>query len=480
METINEIISYSSQILRGHMNFEEYQNDLLAAIFYKYLSYKIEKENNKKLFKYDINFREAFDDENIEFYGKKIKEESINELGFFIEEKNLYSNLINQNDCLQLLNDAIHNIEFKDKSLYDLFDNTDFQEIKSFKETENLFNDVLVKIDSLTFKNEKSDEFNDLMKFFMKKSYTPNEISDLLAGLLFVKDKKLVNVYDAACGSCSSLLRLKNHSTVINFYGQEFNRLNYNMARMNMIMHDVLPDNFFIFNEDSTTAKRKLPLMDAIISHPPFLKKWNACEELLDDERFNSYKKLPPKSKADYAFIETMIYHLDDDGIMAVALPQGVLFRTNAEKEIRKNFIINNYIDAVIGLPEKTFPKNIPTCIIIFRKNRSENDEIMFIDASNSYKKGNTLNVLRDSDITRIIDAYNNRTEIEKYSYLGSIDEVKSNDFNLNIKLYVDTYVEKDRIDIQKSLKEIDSLEVNINSLKNKQKDLIKQIYDSV
>lgn len=474
METINEIIAHSSENLRGHMKFEEYHQNIIAAIFYKYLSYKIEKENNKKLFKFNINFIEAFNEENINYYGPKIRSQSIEELGYFITPNNLYQNIIQENNILQRLDQALEDIQFQDESLNNIFDDVRFQNLESAEQTSEIFRDVLININSLTFKNK--DEFNDLMKYFMKKSYTPTEISTLLSRLVYVEGKNLENVYDAACGSCSTLLELTRKNSVHNFYGQDLNKTTYNMARMNLIMHGILPKNIHIYNEDSTTSKRKLPHMDTIISHPPFLKKWDADIELLEEKRFNSYKKLPPKSKADYAFIETMIYQLKKDGRMAVAMPQGVLFRSNAEKEIRKNFILNNYIDSVIALPKKTFYKNIPTCIIVFKKNRKNDEKILFIDASREYKKGNSLNILRNDDIEKIVKTYYEKRTIDKYSYSSSIEEVIGNDYNLNIKLYVNTYQQKEKIVIDDALREIRELDDKISKLEDKQKDLINMI----
>ncbi|MBE6494542.1 MAG: type I restriction-modification system subunit M [Methanosphaera stadtmanae] len=471
MESINEVISLSSEILLENMKSEEYQQDLIIAIFYKYLSNKIEKENNKKLFKYNINFQEAFDDENNEFYGKKIKEESLKELGYFIKPENLYTNIITNKNILLKMDNAIKEIEFQDKKLSNLFTDINFQNLEINEET---FKEVLKSIDSINFKD--NDQFNDLMKSLMKKSYTPPEISLLLSKIVYMKNKILNNVYDAACGSCSTLLKLKENQEVINYYGQEFDKTNYTIGIINLIMHDILPKNIHIYHEDSTISQRQLPLMDTIVSHPPFLKKWAASKELLKEKRFRNYKKLPPKSKADFAFIETMIFNLKKDGIMAVAIPQGVLFRANAEKEIRKNFILNNYIDCVIGLPEKIFYKNIPTCIIVFKKNRDKNEDILFIDASQYYEKSNSLNNLRNSDIDRIVETYRNKEEIEKYSHLASTQEILNNDYNLNIKLYVNTYQQKDKIDVSETLEEINKIEKKIKSLNAEQKLLIDQI----
>ena len=471
METINEVFSHSSEFLSKQMKSEEYKQDLIAAVFYKYLSNKIEKENNKKLFKFDINFQEAFHDENKEFYAEKIREESIKELGYFIKPENLYHNIIQKENTLVELDKATKEIKFQDEKLSKLFTDVNFQNLEV---NEEKFKELLTNIDSLTFKNK--DEFNDLMKYFMKQSYTPTEISVLLSKLVFTENKTLTNVYDAACGSCSTLLKLKENHEVINYYGQEIDKTNYYMGIINLVMHDILPKNMNIYNEDSTISKRQLPMMDTIISNPPFSKKWDAYEELLKEERFSNYKKLPPKSKADFAFIETMIYQLKKDGIMAVALPQGVLFRVNAEKEIRKNFILNNYIDSVIGLPEKIFYTNIPTCIIIFKKNRNADDGILFIDASKEYEKRNTLNHLREEDINKIVDTYKNKKEIKKYSHLTDIYEIMENDYNLNIKLYVNTYQQKDKINIDKTIEEINEIEEQISFLNDEQNSLIDQI----
>ena len=368
MEIINEILLESSEKLRGHMEYGEFQQNILGAILFRYLSERIEKENNKKLFKFNINYQEAFEEENLNFYGKNLKKDSLNNLGYFIKPNFLYQNIILKENILKNLNDAVKHVEFQNKSLNDLFDLVNFEKIHDDEDIKNIFEDILKKINQLTFKKQSYDEINYLMKFFLKKSYTPNEISILISKLVSINKKDVENVYDATCGSCSTLLSLKNEINIKKYIGQEINKNNYYLARMNMLMHGINPKNFEIYHEDSTTTQRCLPEIDVVISHPPFLKKWEAHEELLKDERFNTYKKLPPKSKADYAFIETMIYPLKKDGIMAIVISQGVLFRTNAEKDIRKTFLKEkNYIDAVIGLPEKTFYKNIPTCILILK-----------------------------------------------------------------------------------------------------------------
>ena len=270
---------------------------------------------------------------------------------------------------------------------------------------------------------------------------------------------------------------LNKVANVKNYFGQEIKKNSYRLSQINMIMHGIPTKNFQIFNEDSTTSQRELPPMDAIVSHPPFLKKWDANKHLINDKRFNSYKKLPPKSKASYAFIETMIYHLNEDGIMAVVMPQTILSRSNAEKEIRKTLVKEkNYVDAIIGLPEKTFPKNISACIMIFKKNRNKEDNILFIDASQEFEKTNNQHKLTDYNINKIVNIYKNKSEINRYSHNASISEIKDNDYNLNIKRYVNTFVEKDQINIKESVNEIASLENDILLLKEKEKELLKKL----
>ena len=190
---------------------------------------------------------------------------------------------------------------------------------------------------------------------------------------------------------------------------------------------------------------------------------------ILKDERFSDYGKLAPKSKADFAFIQHMIYHLDDEGTMAVVLPHGVLFRGAAEGTIRKYLIEEkNYLDAVIGLPANLFfGTSIPTCVLVFKKCRQQDDDVVFIDASQSFEKGKNQNHLTDEDVDKIVKTYSQRETIDKYSYVATLDEIKENDYNLNIPRYVDTFEEEEPIDleqVQQQLKDIDKDIANVES----------------
>ena len=231
---------------------------------------------------------------------------------------------------------------------------------------------------------------------------------------------------------------------------------------MNMLLHGVKYSDFDIQNGDTLEADafgdRQF---DAVVANPPFSAIWSAADKFNSDDRFSKAGVLAPKSKADYAFILHMIYHLNDGGTMACVAPHGVLFRGAAEGKIRQ-FLIEkkNYIDAIIGLPANIFyGTSIPTCILVMKKCRKDDDNILFIDASKEFEKVKTQNKLREEHIQKIIETYRSLTEIEKYSHCASLQEVKDNDYNLNIPRYVDTFEEEEEIDIKAVMAEIKSLE---------------------
>lgn len=201
--------------------------------------------------------------------------------------------------------------------------------------------------------------------------------------------------------------------------------------------------------------------MKTIIANPPFSASWSADTAQLSDPRFKEYGKLAPKSKADYAFMQDMLYKLDSDGIMTVVLPHGVLFRGSSEGHIRKYLIEKmNCLDAVIGLPPNIFfGTQIPTCVLVFKKNRNSEDNIVFIDASREFEKAKNKNLLLESHIEKITSTYLNRVEIEKYSHLATYQEIADNDYNLNIPRYVDTFEEEEEINVYAVMNEIKELE---------------------
>jgi type I restriction enzyme M protein len=361
-----------------------------------------------------------------------------------------------------------------------LFEDLDLTSSKLGK-SENDKNELIVKVlshlDEIDFdlENTESDVLGDAYEYLIGKFasgagkkagefYTPQQVSNVLAQLVTVGKDKLKSVYDPTCGSGSLLLRVaKQVKEVSAFYGQEMNPTTYNLCRMNMIMHDVHYKRFDIKNEDTLERPQHLDQrFEAIVANPPFSAKWSASPLSMSDDRFSSYGKLAPSSKADFAFVQHMVHQLADNGTMAVVMPHGVLFRGAAEGHIRKYLIEDrNYLDAVIGLPANIFyGTSIPTCILVLKKERVHKDNILFIDSSQHFDKVKTQNYLREEDINKLIDTYKNRTAEDKYSHVAQLTEVAENDYNLNIPRYVDTFEEEEPVDlatVSKALKAIDT-----------------------
>ena len=444
--------------LRGKMDADEFRDYILGFIFYKYLSEKIENFTNELLKEDGITFT-SLDSNNPEHEEilNSLKDDCVQQLGYFLKPNELFSamakkgNSDNNNFILDDLTQVLRHIESStmgtesEDDFEHLFEDLDLTSTKLGRTEEaknKLIAKVLYHLDNINFelKNHDRDVLGDAYEYLIgqfaagagKKAgefYTPQEVSKILAKLVTVGKTRLKSVYDATCGSGSLLLRVaKEVEDVSNFYGQELNRTTYNLARMNMIMHDVHYRKFDIKQEDTLEHPQHLEhRFEAIVANPPFSANWSANPLHLNDDRFSQYGKLAPSSKADFAFIQHMIYHLDDNGTMAIVLPHGVLFRGAAEGHIRQYLIEDrNYLDAVIGLPSNIFyGTSIPTCILVFKKCREHSDNILFIDASNDYEKAKNQNYLTNENIEKIIDTYANRKEIEKYSHLASMDEIK-------------------------------------------------------
>ena len=309
--------------------------------------------------------------------------------------------------------------------------------------------------------------------------YTPNEVSKLIAKLISSQKEHIDSVYDPCCGSASLLLEIKKELPCNLICGQEINASFYNIARENMILHNIHYKDFDIKQGDSLEQPQHLNYrFDAIVSEIPFNSRWTADKSYLDDVRFKDYNILAPRTKADYAFIQHMLYHLKDDGIMIVVVPHGVLFRAAAEATIRKYIVGRlNYLDAVIGLPANMFySTNIPTCIMIFRKDRAYDDDVLFIDASSDFNKYKLINNLREKDIYKIVDTYHSRKEIRKYSYRASLEEIVENDFNLNIPRYVDTYEDETIINEKDLIREHQFIEEEILKVTDEIKKVYKEL----
>ncbi|MEK6494085.1 type I restriction-modification system subunit M [Myroides odoratimimus] len=476
--------------LRGKMNADEFRDYILGFIFYKYLAEKMEIYANSILEEDQIQFRDIKEDtpKGLE-YIEAIREEALETLGYFLKPSELFSEITKRGDnnfILEDLQKILTNIQLStmgtqsEEDFEDLFSDMDLNS-NNLGRTADARNTLIVKVlkhlDEIDFKlnDTELDVLGDAYEYLIgqfasgagKKAgefYTPQEVSKILAKIVTTGKNRLKSVYDPTCGSGSLLLRVAREvKDVNNFYGQEMNRTTYNLARMNMILHGVHYRQFDIKQEDTLEHPQHLNDMpfEAIVANPPFSAKWSANPLFLNDDRFSQYGKLAPSSKADFAFVQHMIYHLAENGTMAIVLPHGVLFRGAAELHIRKYLIEQkNYLDAVIGLPANIFyGTSIPTCILVFKKCKEDPDHILFIDASKEFEKVKNQNMLREEHIDKIIETYRNRMTIEKYSHLATLKEVEENDYNLNIPRYVDTFEAEEEIDIQAVMQEIKSLE---------------------
>jgi type I restriction enzyme M protein len=481
-----------ANLLRGKMNPDDYRDYILGFIFFKYLSEKqniyvtelLQGEN-------ETDFTKVTDNETLE----ALREECLIKLGYFLEPNELFDTIAQKGNnktedesifILDELQAVLNHIEQStmgndsEEDFAALFEDLDLTSTKLGR-TVNARNEVIVKIinelHKIDFKLEdlESDVLGDAYEYLIGKFaalagkskgefYTPKQVSKILAKIVTHGKTKLKSVYDPTCGSGSLLLRIKKEAEVSEFYGQELNRTTYNLARMNMILHDIHYRKFDIKNEDTLESPKHLEKrFEAVVANPPFSAHWKGNANPLNstDERFAQYGKLAPNTKADYAFVQHMYHQLADNGTMAVVLPHGVLYRGAAENLIREYLIADkNAIDAVIGLPANIFyGTGIPTCILVLKKCRKVDDNIVMIDASGEdhYIKNGNKNELRDpedvneiNDINKIVNAYKNREPIEKYCSIVTLDEIKENEYNLNMPRYVDTFEEEVLIDLQK------------------------------
>ena len=489
--------------LRGSMEANEFKNYILGLIFYRYLSENVENRALKLLEEDDLSYVEAWEDEE---YREALKEELVNDIGYFIEPKYLFNSLLKNIETgdfdIEQLEEAVNDItestlgHESEEDFDHLFDDMDLKSTKLGKDVKSrsaLIAKVMGRIASIDFKFDDSeiDILGDAYEYLIgqfaanagKKAgeyYTPQQVSRILAKIVTLDKTDLRNVYDPTCGSGSLLLRVAREANVREFFGQEKVSTTYNLARMNMILHGVSYRNFDIKNDDTLeNPQHRDKLFEAVVANPPYSANWSADSKFLDDDRFSPYGKLAPKSKADFAFVQHMLASLADNGTMAVVLPHGVLFRGAAEGTIRKYMIEKqNVLDAVIGLPANIFfGTSIPTVILVFKKNRNNDekikDNILFIDASNDFEKGKNQNILRDSDVHKIITTYKERKTIDKYSYKADMKEIIENDYNLNIPRYVDTFEEEEEIDIK-------AVQANIRAIDAEMESLYKQIQDDM
>ena len=506
--------------MRSKIEANEYKDYILGFIFYKFLSDKEESFfESEEMTKEDMKQYLVEEDEETVKYAQK-------NLGYFIAYNHLFSTWINNEDnnfSVAIVKDALsafsrlinkgHEKVFKDifKTLDTGISNlgaTDQARTKAISDLLYLINDIPMDgkqdYDVLGFVYEylisnfaanagkKAGEF-----------YTPHEVSFLMSEIVaeHLKNKDKIEIYDPTSGSGSLLINIgrsvakhiedKNN---IKYYAQELKENTYNLTRMNLVMRGILPDNIFVRNGDtleddwpffdeSDKIGTYHPLyVDAVVSNPPYSQNWDSKDKDAEP-RYKDYG-VAPKSKADYAFLLHDLYHVKPDGIMTIVLPHGVLFRGGSEADIRKNLIERNNIDAIIGLPANIFfGTGIPTIIMVLKQKRT-NTDVLIIDASKGFIKVGKNNKLQESDIKKIVDTVKNRISIPKYSKVVSKDEIRQNDYNLNIPRYVDSSDKVESFDIYATMfggipnKEIDELNKYWDTFPSLKNQLFSKIND--
>ena len=488
-DEINAVAWKACDTFRGVVDPSEYKNYILVFLFLKYLSdlWKDKKEQYQK-----------------EYAGDAVRIKRKMERERFILPDNCdFDYIYSKRDASnigEIINLALEGIEEANKvKLEGVFRNIDFNSESNLGQTKDRNKRLKHLIED--FADERLDlrpskigtldiignTYEYLINHFASDAgkkggefYTPPEVAILLAKLLQPKSGERIS--DPACGSGSLLIRVAKEIKDRNFsvYGQESNGSTWALCKMNMFLHEI--DNARIewgdtLNNPKLLENDNLMKFDIVVANPPFsLDKWGA--ENAGTDRFRRYHRgVPPKSKGDYAFVSHMVESMNEmNGRMAVIVPHGVLFRGGSEGVIRQKMIEENILDAVIGLPPNLFyGVSIPVAVLIFKKNRKTKD-ILFIDASREFEKEKTQNKLRTEHIEKIFNTYKAYKTVEKYAYLATPDEIKENDFNLNIPRYVDTLEEEEEVDIKKTQKEIDALEKELADVQKEMNAYLKEL----
>lgn len=496
--------------LRGTMDASEYRNYILGFMFYRYLSEKQEKYLIDNDIFDQVEGKSINDLYRQDAVGDDLKdylEDISGALGYAIAPEDTWTTLMEKIHDSKANAEDFQNIfdHFEENAQLNSFAEKDFRGVFADVNLNNsrLGNNLATRTKALIatakmvndfdyFDENGHDILGDVYEYLIKQFasnagkkagefYTPHEVSKVLAKLVAANmdpNQESFSIYDPTMGSGSLLLTVRDEipngrqKGRVRFYGQELNTTTYNLARMNLMMHGVDYGNMTLRNADTLAMDwpdgldqdgvDRPHFFDAVVANPPYSQKWDADSSKLKDPRFKDYGALAPKGKADYAFLLHSLYHLEQNGTMAIVLPHGVLFRGAAKGKIRKALLEKGQIDAIIGMPAGLFySTGIPTIVMVLKKHR-DNRDVLFIDASKGFEKGKNQNILRDQDIAKIIETYKKRQDVNKYAHLATMDEIKENEFNLNIPRYVDTFEEEPPIDIVALSKEMQDIDQKI------------------
>lgn len=492
-KTLEQALWNSANVLRGKMDASEYKNYLLGLIFYRFLSEKTLKavvdeteESGEPIDIYRDYWNKQQDDIVAALYDR---------LGFIIKPDNLFDSFVYKiqthqfqiSDLKQALFDLEQSVKGQrsEEDFTGLFSDIDLDSNRLGKNPSQVMNDTIMSLKDIDFADDRDvlgDAYEYLISEFAmnagKKAgefYSPRTVSEIIAKIVTIGhedgDSQIRTVYDPALGSGSLLLTVADQVTgklPIGYYGQELNTTTFNLARMNLMLHDVSYEDINVRNGDTLDADWPTDepfQFDTVVMNPPYSANWDNNDRRLSEPRFRDFGALPPKSKADYAFLLHGLYHLKPTGTMGIVLPHGVLFRGAKEGTIRKQLIEKNMIDAVIGLPANIFySTSIPTLVMILKKNKTT-DDVLFIDASNNFEKSKNQNTLRETDISKIVETYKNRQDVDKYAHVASLNEIEENEFNLNIPRYVDTFEEEPPVDVVKLISNMQETDSEIDQL---------------
>jgi len=511
MELHRKIWSIADDV-RGAVDGWDFKQYILGILFYRFIS-----ENMTEFF--NVAEREAGD---LEFDYAKLSDEeaeqdfrpnTVEDKGFFILPSQLFENVVKTARKNENLNTDLANIfkaiegssigyasEDDIKGLFEDVDTTSNRLGGTVAEKNSRLADILLGIAEINFgKFEENDidAFGDAYEYLISnyasnagksggEFFTPQTVSKLLARLVMDGKTNINKVYDPTCGSGSLLLQMKKqfeeHIIEEGFFGQEINMTNFNLARMNMFLHNVNYNNFSIKRGDTLLNplhKDEKPF-DAIVSNPPYSIKWigDGDPTLINDERFAPAGKLAPKSYADYAFIMHSLSYLSSKGRAAIVCFPGIFYRKGAERTIRKYLVDNNFIDCVIQLPENLFfGTSIATCILVMAKNKTEH-KVLFIDASKEFKKETNNNILEESNIKNIVEEFRNRSDKEYFSRYVDKTEIEENDYNLSVSTYVEKEDTREVIDIKVLNQEIEATVRKIEELRASINEIVKELED--